>query len=95
METTKTLFKETHHFKYSPPDVYLRTWVVVSAFAFAFALFVAGGVAATWKFQQFTCGRKADKMALDHDWGYWTGCRVEVNGRYVNIDDYRVTDEVE
>jgi hypothetical protein len=44
--------------------------------------------------ERYSCGRKADKMGLEHDYGFWTECRVEINGRYIDIDDYRVTEEL-
>lgn len=42
--------------------------------------------------ERTTCFSKTDELGVsDADWGYWSGCRVEVDGNLVPIDNYRVT----
>jgi len=37
-----------------------------------------------------TCHSTADKMGFESDWGFWTGCMIEVDDRMIPLDRYLV-----
>lgn len=41
---------------------------------------------------QYVCYRQATQMQMQHDFGFFTGCMIKVNGKYVPIENYRVID---
>lgn len=38
-----------------------------------------------------TCKEKGDAMELESEWAFWSGCKVKVDGRWVLLENYRVS----
>lgn len=75
-------------------DDYYDLFIVFVVMFGGIALLVGFLMGGDYFWSRYECGRKADKMELEHDYGFWTGCRVEVNGRLIDMDDYRVVEEL-
>ena len=37
-----------------------------------------------------SCAIVADQMGVPHQWGFWTDCMIQVNGRWIPLDSFRV-----
>ena len=56
-------------------------------------LFVCGlGITQLAKIQ---CAAKAEKMGVEHDYGFFSTCQVNIDGSFVPLKNYRVIGEDE
>lgn len=45
---------------------------------------------AVYTVEGLKCEAQAQEMGVAYKWGYWTGCMVEVNGRFIPLKNYRM-----
>lgn len=61
---------------------------ITAVFAAVFGLFVG----AIYALESTSCGIKAEGLELNHDYGFFSGCRYDINGVLVPDDMIRITD---
>lgn len=68
-------------------DIKEFLFIVTIVFLFIFLL-VALIVAIIYPLEKYTCQKTAESMGLNWDYGFWIPCLVEVDDRWINIDNY-------
>lgn len=64
---------------------------VVAICVLAVELIVAAVVAPAYLCGSYTCSKVAEKMGVEHDYGFFTGCFVkDENGRWYNYNQQRI-----
>lgn len=65
-------------------DIVEKTVIAISAVTFI--LLMASGAFLT----KAKCKAKAEKMGFECDWGFVQGCMINVNGKWMSMEYYRV-----
>lgn len=77
-------------------DILEAVVVLLGALLIAGALVGVLIIGLAYTFGPPFCRAPAEKMGIDHDWGFWSGCMVEIEpGKWVPLETYRLTEERE
>lgn len=49
-------------------------------------------MALTWRYDRY-CEIRADGIGVEYKYSFLGGCRIEIDGRFIPINSYRVTNE--
>lgn len=64
---------------------------MVAIFVLGFEIIVAVVCGPSYLLGSYTCGKVAEKMGVEHDYGLFTGCFVkDENGKWYNYDQQRI-----
>ena len=64
---------------------------VVSLCALAVELVLAGVVGTAYLAGDYTCSQVAEKMGVEHDYGFFTGCFIrDESGKWYNYNQQRI-----
>lgn len=72
-------------------DYGVRGWVPVVIGLWLLVGFVGGILLSVNAADRTRCSATAEQIGVAHDYGFWSGCVVEVDGTWIPLDNYRVS----
>lgn len=95
MSTTEktTIFHKTSHYSFGKQWQWRAGWVAAFVVGIVLALALSIGTSAMWVVKT-KCRNQANNMGFPYSWSVTSACMIQVEGRWVSIENYRIVQQV-